>query len=171
MAAFRSSRGIGWVGGCLIAVLLIIIAVVGLGYLGVRQLHEYASSEITDGLDGNPVIAKHIGEIEHVAFEMERSDQMLTGADWDDGWTIWSIRGKRGEGLIRAQFGEREGDESGDSVLIDGILIMEEKEYPLFPEGVPPKKKVEGSGEPKETDPSTKPHIEKKGGPAVEDPK
>lgn len=158
MAAFRSTRGIGWVGGCLIVVVLGVAVIGGLGFFGVRTILKHGKTEIRAAIEGNAIVTQHVGEIELVEFNLDRSDAMLTGEEWDAGWTIWTVRGSKGEALAKMQFTGEERDDEGLPTVSDGILIKDGKEYPLFPEGVPdPKARGNGSGKPEETPVPEKP--------------
>jgi hypothetical protein len=158
MAAHRNTRGIGWVGGCLIVVVLGVVVVGGLGFFGVRTLLKHGTAEVMAAIQDNPVVAAHIGKIESVEFNIDATNDHLTGADMDAGWTMWTVKGTTGEALLRMQFTGKERNEEGQPLVSDGILLKDGKEYPLFPDGVPTSKKEgEGPGKPDQPSAPEKP--------------
>ena len=151
MAAFKNTRGLGWVGGCLIVFVLGVVVIGGLGFLGFRKAMSQAAEEITAQLKDHPVIVERIGDITEIEQQLTKGPEHLTTAQIENGWWLWSIEGTKGKGLLKVQLDT--GSESKTPFkLVDGELLMGEASYPLFV-----KKKVDGPGKPEKPSGPEKP--------------
>jgi len=157
MAAHRNTRGVGWVGGCLIVFVIGVVALGGLGFLGFQKAMSQASEEIAAQLHDHPVILQHIGEITEVEQQLTKGPEHLTTKQIENGWWLWSIQGSKGSGLLKVQMIT---DEEANTAfkIVDGELLMGEESFPLF-------KKKEGLGKPE------KPTVPEKPAETPPDPK
>jgi hypothetical protein len=139
MAAFRNTRGIGWVGGCLIVVVLFALLAGGGGYFAFRKAMSRGAEELTKQLKDHPVILQHIGSIREVQEQLTRGPEYLTTEQIKSGWWIWAIDGTKGSGLLKVRLVE---DKATGMVfkLVEGDLLVGEQSFPLVEKGEGPGK-------------------------------
>ena len=123
----------GWGGGCLIAAVVGVAVLGGLGFFGFRKVMSMGAEEITTQLEDNPVILEHIGAIESVEGETIKSGTVLSEEELENDWWIWSIRGTNGSGILKVRTPE-EPDGSVLFKIVEGELRMGDESYDLFPD-------------------------------------
>ena len=143
MAAFRSSRGLGWGGGCLIAAVVGVILLAGTGFFGFRAMMSEGADELRAQLEDNPVILEHIGEIESIESETIKSGKLLSEDEIETDWWLWTIRGTKGSGLLKVRTPTDEESEILFKVTEGELQLDGGSTYALF-------EHVEGPGKPKQ---------------------
>ena len=116
--------------GCIIAVIVTLVLVVGGGLGGCFVLYQFGMNilgeQVVADIEDNPVILEHLGTIEEIDIDLT-----ATAAESDDDVLVFEVTGTKGEGRLVVQTWSTD---DAEEVQWGMLRLPSGEKIPLFPD-------------------------------------